>query len=150
MLTLAAAFAAFVIIVVGLMVAGQKLSSSSSASGVTRILRPANFTIVNQTFNMAPGEARSLDFKLEAPGTLKGSFYVAGQNWNDARVIVTDRQNAELLRANVGFRFFYDSGAMRQASTTTPLPTGEYVLTFSNRHSLVAQAAVTASYKIEY
>lgn len=98
--------------------------------------------LIDETFNVAAGQFRVFEIRLNAPRTVAGRFDVGGGRFSDVKVFLIPSQEYDNLRNNRPHRYFYASGQVVSGSLNVPLPTGYYLLVFSNMHSVVAGATV--------
>ena len=101
--------------------------------------------LVKGSLTVEPRLFKWFEFKVPERATIHGRFIVSGGSFHDVRVIVTDQQGFMNLQSRKSFTHWFDSGPIKVGSINTDLPPGEYVLVFSNLHSIFADAQVSAN-----
>jgi hypothetical protein len=105
---------------------------------------PTKTRIVDQVFNVAAGRFNWFNFHLDKQSTVTGRFDLTGNRSSDIYAYIINTVEFDNLRNNRLFRSWYMSGKVVSGSIYATLPPGNYLLVFSNTHSLVIGAEVRA------
>jgi hypothetical protein len=121
----------------------SQVSQSKEAQTIERV-NPVAMGIVSDTFAVQPGQLRNFSFELDRVRTITGRFDVGGNRWSDIQVSLVALSEYDNLRNHRPYRAYYNSGQVVSDSINLVVPAGNYVLVFSNMHSLAAVATVRA------
>lgn len=122
------------------------LVASATNANVTRgaVVDDERETVVNETMNVPAGELRTFSIDLQQSATVVGRFDVQNSRMGDIWVLIIPTAEYDNMRNKRGFISFYSSGKVVSGSINVSLRPGSYLLVFSNLHSLVVGASLTA------